>query len=48
MKIGSTKVDKFREEKRTDFSALIANICPEKKGNNVKLKKRQTDKRKIA
>ena len=44
MKIESTTVEMFWKEKNTVFCALIANICPEKKKNNLKLKKQQREK----
>ena len=39
MKIESTPVEMFWKEKNTIFCAFIANICPEKKKNSLKLKK---------
>ena len=39
MKIESTTVEMFWKEKILIFSALIANICPEKIKNSLKLKK---------
>ena len=43
MKIESAAVEMFWKEKITVFCAFIAKICPEKKRNNLKLKKQQTD-----
>ena len=39
MKIESTAVEMFWKEKQTVFCAFIANICPEKRKNNLELKK---------
>ena len=39
MKIESTAVEMFWKENNAVLCALIANICPEKKKNSLKLKK---------